>query len=1018
MNPIYLSRVSISNFRTYGEDFSLDLPEEPGLTVICGMNGLGKTAFFDAIEWALLGEIQRLSSDRLRKPEGNPLTREGAIAGSHRVELSWGSDHKVVRGGQVTPTPEQLTDLLKDPDWGPQIHDLAVYLRLTHFLPQAARERFLERDGKSQWSLLQGPAGVERLERLRKMLDDGKARNAFDRRIADLEKSKAEATQRIEDWIKLLAEQERWTNMATAAAAISPDDLQEILQELELVVPANLTKATPKEPVQRLAALRTAAEAFTASLRNRQRELSQLEASVRRYAELTQRIRMIQETHTNEQTNNEEISRLQEEAKGKVANVRIAIANLEAKTADANQLSVSALMVLETESRRITTTKLRVGLEEKIATWTKHLAELDQRRSAHRKQIDDYNAAVKGMEMVHQNLRALTETEQALATLTQVVRDYEAQGKEETLLTERKKSVSARKTSLEQTTAGLNAKMKGVTDRLAAEQRSVDHAARALGEVIQHLDAEDTVCPVCAEVHPPGELLRKAQGSIERYSGRTAAFIEELRKLQREAEQANENLDQYNRELAEVEASLGARAKQRMEIEKQKSELLQRPGITGASLESLPVVLKERGKTLLQQEQDFSAKVIALRVSDELALTAQQYEVTEKNLHGDLQAARAELSKTESVLQECQAKLATAAETIKSGGGLNALSDYRSERQREVAKLESDIRDLRSQIEEHEKKLRSITVTVAERVAKREADEKLLSELKAESARLVSSWHKLTLQGEPNESAVQDARLGAEKRVIENEKILERIAKTVIGVESWARQTQLAMLDHAVADSIKNLGTNSKEDYASILQQQLKVQEAALRRARAAQSRAEEVARKLTELTGRFSASALVPLSARISAFNRLISPFPYEFKLSPNVTATRTRTQAWVTMPSVRSNRTLEREPEWWLSEGQMSAMGLSVLMGASTVYRWSRWRALLLDDPLQNTDLIHAAAFGDVIRSLMRDDAYQVILSTHNHDEADFLIRKCRRANLPVRKVELLSLGPSGLRYSYRDC
>jgi len=264
MNPIYLSRVSISNFRTYGEDFSLDLPEEPGLTVICGMNGLGKTAFFDAIEWALLGEIQRLSSDRLRKPEGNPLTREGAIAGSHRVELSWGSDHKVVRGGQVTPTPEQLTDLLKDPDWGPQIHDLAVYLRLTHFLPQAARERFLERDGKSQWSLLQGPAGVERLERLRKMLDDGKARNAFDRRIADLEKSKAEATQRIEDWIKLLAEQERWTNMATAAAAISPDDLQEILQELELVVPANLTKATPKEPVQRLAALRTAAEAFTA----------------------------------------------------------------------------------------------------------------------------------------------------------------------------------------------------------------------------------------------------------------------------------------------------------------------------------------------------------------------------------------------------------------------------------------------------------------------------------------------------------------------------------------------------------------------------------------------------------------------------------------------------------------------------------------------------------------------------------------------------------------------------------
>ena len=103
---------------------------------------------------------------------------------------------------------------------------------------------------------------------------------------------------------------------------------------------------------------------------------------------------------------------------------------------------------------------------------------------------------------------------------------------------------------------------------------------------------------------------------------------------------------------------------------------------------------------------------------------------------------------------------------------------------------------------------------------------------------------------------------------------------------------------------------------------------------------------------------------------------------------------------------------------EGQMSAMGLSELLGASTIYRWSRWRALRLDDPLQNTDLIHAAAFGDVIRSLMCDEGCQIIVPPHNLDGVDFPIRKCRRANLPARKVELSSLGPSGLRYNCRDC
>jgi exonuclease SbcC len=702
---------------------------------------------------------------------------------------------------------------------------------------------------------------------------------------------------------------------------------------------------------------------------------------------------------------------------GKVTSVRTAVANLEAKKVAANQLSVSALMVLETESRRTAASKLRAGLDEKITGWNKQLMELEQRRAAHHKQVEHYNAAVKGLEMVRQNLRALTETEQALAVLTQAARDYEAQGKNETVLTEHKKSLLTKKTALEQTAAGLNAKMKGVTERLAAEQRSVDEATRALGEVIQHLHVEDTVCPVCAQVHPPGELLRKAQGSIERYSSRTAAVIDELRKLQHETEETSQALAQCNRESAEVEASLGARARQGAEIERQKSALLQRPGIAGASLENLPSVLKERGAVLRQQEQDFGAKVTALRVSDELALAAQQYDAAEKKLRGELQAAKAELGQADVVLQECQAKLAAAAEIIKAGGGLATLQDYRSERLREVAKLESDIRDLRGQLEEHEKRLQAVTATGAERVAKREADVKLLTELKAESARLVSSWRELALEGEPNESAVQEAQLGVVKKVSENEKILERIAKTVVGVEAWARRTQLAALERAVADSIKNLGANSKEHCTVILQQQFNTQVAALSRARAAQRRAEDVAGKLMDLAGRFSTTALEPLSARISAFNRLISPFPYDFKLSPHVTATRTRTQARVTMPSVRSNRTLERDPEWWLSEGQMSAMGLSVLLGASTVYRWSRWRALLLDDPLQNTDLIHAAAFGDVIRSLMKDEGFQVIVSTHDYDEADFLTRKCRRANLPVRKLELVSLGPTGLRYNVRE-
>jgi hypothetical protein len=106
-------------------------------------------------------------------------------------------------------------------------------------------------------------------------------------------------------------------------------------------------------------------------------------------------------------------------------------------------------------------------------------------------------------------------------------------------------------------------------------------------------------------------------------------------------------------------------------------------------------------------------------------------------------------------------------------------------------------------------------------------------------------------------------------------------------------------------------------------------------------------------------------------------------------------------------------KEPDLWLSEGQQSVLGLSVLLGASTSYRWSRWRALLLDDPLQNADLIHATAFADVMRGLVRDEKYQIMISTHDYEEADFLERKCKAWNIPVQKITLLSLGPTGVRF-----
>lgn len=99
-----------------------------------------------------------------------------------------------------------------------------------------------------------------------------------------------------------------------------------------------------------------------------------------------------------------------------------------------------------------------------------------------------------------------------------------------------------------------------------------------------------------------------------------------------------------------------------------------------------------------------------------------------------------------------------------------------------------------------------------------------------------------------------------------------------------------------------------------------------------------------------------------------------------------------------------LEMNPNLYFSEGQLSALSVAALLAASTTFGWSRWRGLLLDDPLQHNDVIHASAFMDLLRQMVRKLGYQVILSTHDSSEAEFLGRKCRSAGIPYHVHELV--------------
>jgi len=70
----------------------------------------------------------------------------------------------------------------------------------------------------------------------------------------------------------------------------------------------------------------------------------------------------------------------------------------------------------------------------------------------------------------------------------------------------------------------------------------------------------------------------------------------------------------------------------------------------------------------------------------------------------------------------------------------------------------------------------------------------------------------------------------------------------------------------------------------------------------------------------------------------------------------------------------------------------------------------ALVLDDPLEHNDVVHASAFADMLRNLIHAKGYQVFLSTHDVAQADFLRRKFKAGGVDCTTVHLVGQGELG--------
>lgn len=129
VSPTYLTNITVSGFRGIGSTAKLDLHPAPGLTVISGRNGSGKSSFAEAVELALTGSSYRWRGKQalwseswrnLHKPNPCALrvgfTREGS--GPVKVGVDWEPEAELADRTLWTQRDgEQATDGIDSLGW-------------------------------------------------------------------------------------------------------------------------------------------------------------------------------------------------------------------------------------------------------------------------------------------------------------------------------------------------------------------------------------------------------------------------------------------------------------------------------------------------------------------------------------------------------------------------------------------------------------------------------------------------------------------------------------------------------------------------------------------------------------------------------------------------------------------------------------------------------------------------------------------------------------------------------------
>ena len=986
-----LSSLSIEDFRGIRK---MDLDLSGAVTVIYGRNGTGKTSIVDALEWVILGSVERLEQDYPDDiSDRSPYLNLFSETGIARVTATLRIDNRPVvltrtlrqhesRGtleidGRIISDEHELLDSIIGPEAARlDLRNLRVLISSTHFLSQTTLKQFLSGKPSDRYWSLAHLLGTQDFGRL---IDKAhEVRREAEKKATEL-KAQLEGVQKektlIDDQVtaasRLLTESGNSKDLSAKAAQLV-NSLVHKLRMLNSEV-ANLLPTALVDYGEVQSATKLVAEWVRAAVREQRLLDSKLAIALKSKRNLPKLLtdqNNLTGSRTSTDAELEDLQRQTEEKRAVTERVRAELAALASAlarlTSEIDGLHEISKLITEMDGIQ----KLRKEQEDELSLILPESQRLNELYNESASLVDTQRRTVLAAENqlsgLKEKLGAIADAQSVANECLQLLQEKPSVEQQLELAIQQEAAQQLERQDLGAQSSELSSERKSIEESLKTDTASLQRYKQLLAELQQFVT--DSVCPLC------GHDWQDSHSLSEHVKSRTDWTSPRWRELRSQLEVVNQRSDVVekaikvsNQQLARIATTKNGIMARLKRIEAIVDDLREKLSNLGVTFDVVTLT-NDLASARHDAEREASAAVVELSEHQStLRATIQRAALAQE----DSRRLSDRMQRLTQALRESDGRISRVRQLLNKSGFdwvpslLLNVQDRIRDHSQEIGELRGKHNPLEADFSRADSELKQIEFKKEAILRKRHEQDRTLGATEESIRRITQD--------------LVNAGFGVEAS---EDQILEHIKRC---------RDRLTQLDNAQSDTdqLRQIST------WLIAQNQIsRLGEKSERLAAQVQALGREMGKyqnwhdhlstlavSITSTKAEVEALQLDNYEPTINRLYQRLNAHPLFGKIRMAINSKEQSVKVNVELNPILAKRVTASVdglgPLRYLSEAQLNVLALSIFLSHSFQQRWSNFSPVLLDDPVQDMDDFNANGFIDWLRAFSEARG-QFVIST----------------------------------------